>query len=263
MKDLKKIKNFLLDMDGTIYLGDRLFDVTPKLLDRIAKKGGRAVFLTNNSSKSGESYLQKLKGMGLEVSLDDFFTSGDATAITLKKRYASPRVYLIGTPSLERQFLDYGIELVKDENDIPDCVVLGFDLTLTYEKIRIGCKMIAKGAKFIATHPDRLCPAPEISIPDVGSMIKMFTEATGVVPEIMGKPEQTMASAVFERYGFAPDETAMVGDRLSTDIRFANNSGITAIAVLTGETTAREIAASVDAIPDFVFASVGELADEI
>lgn len=263
MKDIKKIKNFLLDMDGTIYVGERLFECTPRFLAKIREIGGRAVFVTNNSSKGQDAYLEKLARLGIDAAPEDIFTSGDAAAITIAERYARPRVYLMGTPSLEKQFRDYGIELLPFGAGRPDCAVLGFDLTLTYDKIRDACALIRDGVKFIATHPDRLCPAEGGSIPDVGSMIKMFAEATGVEPEIMGKPEKSMAKALFSRYGFLPEETAMVGDRLNTDIKFGNNAGIASVLVLSGETTAADLESSPCAVPDFVFPSVGELADAI
>jgi phosphoglycolate/pyridoxal phosphate phosphatase family enzyme len=260
--DISKVKNFLLDMDGTIYLGDRLFEGTPRLLESIKAIGGRAVYLTNNSSKSPEAYVEKLSRLGISATLDDIFTSGDAAALVLTERVKNPKVYLLGTPALQAHLEGYGVRAVE-AGEAPDFVLLGFDMTLTYEKLKNACALITAGVPFVATHPDLVCPVENGFIPDTGSMIKMFEAATGISPEIIGKPTANMARAVERRYGFLPEQTAMVGDRLSTDIKFGNNAGFAAILVLSGETDMEMYKSQSAARADFIFPSVSELADAI
>jgi len=218
--------------------------------------------LTNNSSKSPAAYVKKLTCLGVQAYTSHVFTSGDAAALILTERKINPKVYLLGTPELEEHLTRYGIQAVS-ALDNPDFVLLGFDITLTYEKIKTACELITAGVPFVATHPDLVCPVENGFIPDTGSMIKMFEAATGISPEIMGKPTSNMARAVERRYGFLPKETAMVGDRLSTDIKFANNAGIAAILVLSGITDMNLYSSQTDAHADFIFPSVYELADSI
>ena len=263
-KDIKSIKNFLFDMDGTIYLGEKLFPGTLPLLEKIRSSGRHAVFLTNNSSMSPEDYALKLSRLGIFAPPGDIFTSGDAAAQVLSGEFANAKIYLLGTPSLEKQLSRAGFEIVNSRAQIkPDVVLLGFDKTLTYEKIMHACEHISRGVPFYATHPDILCPMENGFIPDTGSMIKMFEAATGVSPVVVGKPEKTMADAVMSRYGFRPEETAMVGDRLMTDIAFANNAGIAAVLVLSGETDLKMYNSQNEAAADFIFPSVSELSAQL
>jgi 4-nitrophenyl phosphatase len=260
-KDIRRVKNFLLDMDGTIYLGSRLFPGTLPLLEKLKKTGRRALFLTNNSSMSPADYAAKLCRMGIQAEPGDVFTSGDAAAAYLKKHLpGGKRVFLLGTPSLEKQMRDEGFDIINGNPETePDLVLLGFDKTLTYEKIMLACRHISRGAPFYATHPDLVCPVEDGFIPDAGAMIKMFEAAAGVSPTVIGKPRKAMAEAVFERCGFLPEQTAMVGDRLATDIAFANQSGIYAVLVLSGETDLAAYRAQNEVWADFIYPSVSEL----
>ncbi len=262
-RSIKQIKNFLLDMDGTIYLGDRVFPGTLPLLEKIKTTGRRAVFLTNNSSMSPENYAVKLMRLGINAAPGDVFTSGDAAAEFLTKQNRGRNIFLLGTKSLEEQLARAGFHIVNGGGETPDAVLLGFDKTITYEKIMRACAYIVSGTPFYATHPDLVCPVENGFIPDTGSMIKMFEAATGVSPAVIGKPGKPMADAVFSRYGFVPSETAMVGDRRGTDIAFANNSRITAVLVLSGETNLSSYNAQTGVIADFIYDSVTELNSEL
>lgn len=264
MNDIRKIKNFLLDMDGTIYLGNQLFPGTIPLLTRIAEKGGRAIFLTNNSSASPAAYVQKLARLGVTVTEDDIFTSGDAAVFTLLKIFgAPPKVYLLGTPELQEQLETAGFAIVNGTAETPDCVLLGFDKTLTYQKLVDACNWITAGVPYYATHPDFTCPVENGFIPDTGSMICLIEATTGKRPIIFGKPEKTMADAAMARYGFEAATTAMVGDRLMTDIRFGNNAGMASVLVLSGETTLEDYEKQTEAHADFIYPSVTELCAEL
>ncbi len=260
MPDIQNIRYFLLDMDGTIYLGDKLFSGTLPLLRRIREKNGRAVFLTNNSSASPRDYIDKLKKLGIPAADGDVFTSGDAAAFALLRRFgAPPKVYLLGTPPLAAQLAEYGIHTVNESGETPDCVLLGFDKTLTYARLETACRYLAAGLPYFATHPDLTCPVEDGFIPDAGAIARLIEAATGRVPVVFGKPESTMAEAAIQKYGFAREEAAMVGDRLSTDILFANNAGMAAILVLSGETDLAAYRAQSAARADFIYPSVAEL----
>ena len=263
MHELQNIRDFLLDMDGTIYLGNRLFAGTIPFLNRIRVRGGRVVFLTNNSSASPLTYVQKLNGMGIDAGIGDVFTSGDAAAITLLKQFGHPpSIYLLGTPALASHLAGYGIRVVN-EPATPDCVLLGFDKTLTYERLATACRLISAGLPYYATHPDLVCPVENGFIPDAGAMMALIHAATGRLPVVFGKPERAMADAAAERYGLSPDTTAMVGDRLSTDIRFANQAGMTAILVLSGETKHSDYLSQHEVHADWIFPSIRELCDAL
>lgn len=259
MKDLDKIKCFLLDMDGTFYLGNELIDGALELLDILKKENKTFLFLTNNSSKSKKAYKDKLKKFGCEVFEDNIFTSGEATIIYLKKRKKDSKIFLLGTPSLEEEFESSGFKLIRDRNEKPDFLVLGFDKTLTYDKMCIACDFLRDGVEYIATHRDINCPIEgKKYIPDTGAMIKMFEASTGKLPLVIGKPYEHIIEAITEKYGLKKDELAVVGDRLYTDIKVGINSRITSILVLSGETS-EEMYRESDIKADYVFPSVKEL----
>jgi len=262
LKEFNKLSFFMLDMDGTIYLGDKLLKGAMDYLKKVKEKGKRYIFLTNNSSKNKMTYVQKLNKLGIDATEDDVFTSGDATIIYLKKQKANPKVYLLGTPDLEHSFEKEGIELVKGRNGNPDYVVLGFDQTLTYEKIWIACDYLREGVPFIATHPDFNCPLDDNKfMPDTGAMIEMFKAATGVSPLVIGKPSKGMVDSVIEKYQVEREKIAMVGDRLYTDVAIGKNAGISSILVLSGETSKEEYENQDKFKADFIFDGVYEMID--
>jgi len=232
---------FILDMDGTFYLESTPIEGALEFLDILESMGKKYIFFTNNSSKSIKDYIVKLRGMGVAASEENLFSSGAVTIDFLKRNRPGKSVYLIGTESLNEGFASGGIEL-NDEN--PDIVVLGFDPTLTYEKIYKGCTFIREGSEFIATHPDVNCPVKGGFMPDTGSMMKMFTESTGVEPEIMGKPHSHTVEALEAATGISREKMVFVGDRLQTDIAMGINNGATAVLVMTGATSEEILAAS-------------------
>ncbi len=250
-KRLEKIKLFALDMDGTIYLGNQIFPFTLPFLEGLKNAGKKYVFLTNNSSKSGDDYYQKLKKMGVETDRSLIYTSGDATIEYLKGILPGARVFLMGTRNLEEDFRNAGFRL--DESS-PDFVVLGFDLTFTYEKLEKACHFIRQGVPFIATHPDFNCPMEQGQmIPDCGALSAAITAATGVKPKVIGKPNKEMLEGLLKRAGVTKEELCIMGDRLITDIKMGIDFGILNILVLTGEAKAEDLSHS-PIIPDFVIA---------
>lgn len=238
MNKLKDKSVFLLDMDGTIYLGDKLIDGALEFLKKIKSINKKYIFLTNNSSKNKLSYVEKLNNLGINASLDDIFTSGEATTIYLKNKLPNGKVFLLGTKELEDEFINEGFEIVKERNKDVDFVVLGFDTTLTYEKLWIACEYISEGMDYIATHPDFNCPLPEGKfMPDAGAMAAFIEASTGITPKVIGKPNKEMVNALLEKYSVNLEDVVMVGDRLYTDIKMGEVSNISTVLVYSGETT--------------------------
>lgn len=241
IEKLKSIKCFMLDMDGTFYLSDHLLPGALEFMDFLAKKELDYLFLTNNSSKNKDLYTDKIRKLGFNVDADKIFTSGEATCIYLKKHSDFRKIYLLGTPALEKEFIQAGYELTAED---PQAVVLGFDTTLTYEKIWKACDLIREGLPYIATHPDYNCPTETGFMPDIGSFMAMIEASTGKWADvIIGKPHRHIVDAVVEKTGFSLDELAMIGDRLYTDIALGK-AGIKTVLVLSGETKTEDLAGS-------------------
>ncbi|WP_022819727.1 HAD-IIA family hydrolase [Fusobacterium russii] len=263
MKNIKDIKCFLLDMDGTIYLGNKLIDGAKEFLNTLKENKIKYLFLTNNSSKNKDRYVEKLNGLGIEANREDVFTSGEATTIYLNKLKKGAKIFLLGTKDLEEEFEKAGFVLIKERAKDIDFVVLGFDTTLTYEKLWIACEYISEGTTYIATHPDFNCPLEGGKfMPDVGSMIELIKASTGKVPTVIGKPSSHIIEAILNKYNLKKEELAMVGDRLYTDIRTGLDNGLTSILVMSGETDDEMLKETIYK-PDFIFKSVKELKEEL
>ena len=252
---LDKVKLFVLDMDGTFYLGDRRIDGALDFIHKVKETGRDFIFFTNNSSKNGSMYIEKLAAMDCPITKDRIMTSGDVTAAYLKSKYPGKKVYLVGTPALEAVFREEGICLTEEK---PEVVVIGFDMTLTYEKLERACSYIREGAVFLATHKDINCPTETGFIPDCGAICAAITLSTGVLPRYLGKPCRETLDMVLQRTGYNKDEIAVVGDRIYTDVATGVNNGALGILVLSGETKRADIAAS-EVQPDGVFESLKEM----
>jgi len=251
---LRNAECFLFDMDGTIYLDDQLLPGAEALVAYLAEKKIPHFFLTNNSSRSQDDYVTKLAGLGLHVPQEHIFTSGEATARYLKRQKPGSTVYRVGTPSLEKEFQKHGFVLT---NENPDFAVLGFDTTLTYQKLWDLCDFVRGGLPYIATHPDVNCPTADGFMPDIGSMIELVAASTGRRPDIIvGKPYSPIVEAIVEKTGFEAHQIVMVGDRLYTDIALGQ-AGLTTVLVLSGEANEEDLAES-EFQPDFVLENVAE-----
>ena len=255
MNSLADIRLFLLDMDGTVYLGSRLLPGSLDFLRYLGETGRDHLFLTNNSSRNAQYYAQKLTKLGWPAQPDEILTSGEATALYLGGLKPAARIYLLGTPDLETEFAAHGFVLT-DEN--PDYVVLGFDMTLTYDKLVRACDLVRGGVPFIATHPDLNCPTETGYIPDCGAMTALITASTGVTPKVIGKPNREIIDAMFRKKPVRRDQVAMVGDRLYTDIVMGHNAGVTSVLVLSGEAKESDIPAA-PVKPDHVAGGLGAL----
>jgi HAD superfamily hydrolase (TIGR01450 family) len=256
-KTLANLRHFIFDMDGTLYLGDRLFAGTLGLMARLKATGRTWCYITNNSSRSTQDYNGKVQRLGIPVPPQFMITSGAATADYLLREAKLQRVFVLGTPSLEQELAGAGLRLTEAD---AQAVVLGFDLTFTWDKFNRACRLLRRGAAFVATHPDLTCPTPDGPVPDCGALTAAFTAATGLRPTVIGKPHRAMLDTALHRMGATPRDTAIVGDRLYTDMEMGFRGGLTTILVLSGESTA-ETAAQAPRQPDWILPSVTELAE--
>ena len=235
---------FLLDMDGTLYLDDRLFDKVPEFLSHVRRIGGRYLFLTNNSSRGVEGYMEKLSRMGIPTAPEDYLTSVDAAIDHLRRFHAGEKCYVFGTRAFYGQLQTAGIPVTDRPEDDVDILLCGFDRELTFRKLEDACILLNRGVTWLATNPDWVCPTWYGSVPDCGSVCRMLTTATGREPLFLGKPRPAMAELALRRTGFAPEQAVIVGDRLYTDIACGVNAGVDTAVVFTGEAKPEEIPAS-------------------
>ena len=260
--DIKNIKLFLFDMDGTLYLGDNLFSFTTELLETIKSVGGRYMFMTNNSSKSVVDYIKKLKKLGVESVYDDFITSSQATAFYLKKYYKDARLYVCGTESLKEELRSHGFTVTEELSEV-DVIVMGNDNELTFKKLEDVCKLLlARDLPYIATNPDYVCPTEFGSVPDCGSVCDMIYNCTKKRPVFIGKPEALMPTLAMEMAGIDNEHTAVIGDRIYTDVKSGLKAGALAILVMSGETTEEILNESSDK-PDLVLKDCSEIIEAI
>ena len=228
----EKIKCFILDMDGTIYLGNELFPFTKDFLKKVEETGREYYFFTNNSSKSQRAYIEKLGKLGIPIKKDQMMISSHVII----------------------KYLDMNL---TDED--PDIVVLGFDTTLTYEKLSKACHYIRNGCTYFGINPDWNCPMEGGTfIPDCGSMAKLIEASTGRFPEFFGKPSKHTLDYIIQQTGYEPDEIAIVGDRLYTDIAVADQSDVMSILVLSGESTREDVKTS-DVKPNVILEDLSEI----
>ena len=242
MRELENKKLFVFDMDGTIYLGDIVFPKAVHLIKRLRSEGRKILFFTNNASHSPEFYAKKLARLGFEPREGEIMTSGDVTVEFLKRNRAGKKVYLVGTPDLEDSFKRAGIPL--SDGSAPrsgDIVITSFDTTLTYDKLSRACRLIMNGSEYLSTHPDFNCPTEDGFIPDSGAISAFVTASTGVTPRYFGKPYSDTMDMICSATGVDKQDAAVVGDRLYTDIAIGKRSGVTAILVLTGETSEKDL----------------------
>ena len=274
---LSRLRHIALDMDGTIYLGSRLFPFTRGFLEDMRSAGIGYSFLTNNPTRSVADYIRKLEGLGIQASEDNMYTTSLAAIDWIKETYPSARrLFLLGTPSMVTQFEKAGfVSCADDPADVPDVLVVAFDPTLTYERLCRAAWWASQGIPYVATNPDRVCPTDKPTVlVDCGSLQKCIEHATSRRPDIvLGKPDPTMLRGIMHRHGLKPDEIAMVGDRIYTDTAMAHNAGAVGVLVLSGETTlATAEAVARDAAtnpapefypPDFIVRDIRELGDMI
>lgn len=248
MAACSRIRHVALDMDGTIYMGSTLFPCTIPFLEMLRENGIGYSFLTNNPTRSTDDYLKKLEGLGIHTPREAMTTSAVSTIDYIRLHHPEARrLFLLGTPSMVAEFEAAGFEAAADSaDDRPDLLVVAFDTTLTYSRLCRAAWWAAQGIPYIATNPDRVCPTDQPTVlVDCGSLCRAIEHATSRCPDVViGKPNPGMLQVIRERYGLRPEEIAMCGDRIYTDVQTALNAGSLGVLVLSGETTLETALAS-------------------
>lgn len=255
---LKNKKLWLFDMDGTVYLGNRLFDGTTELLGKITADGGKYVFITNNSSKGIEDYVKKVTAMGIKADESNFYTSVDAAIMLLKERFGKGLIYAQGTKSFIKNLKSGGLNVTEKYDEKSECVIVGFDTELTLEKLSATCRTLLKDIPYYATNPDWVCPTEFGYVPDCGSMCFGIEKATGKTPVFIGKPNPVMIEEVIKKFGAEKSDAVVIGDRIYTDVASGVNAGVDTVLVLSGETTA-EVCNESKIKPSLVLSGVKEI----
>lgn len=258
MKSLSEKKLFLLDMDGTIYLDNDLFDGTLDFLNEVKARGGRYLFVTNNSSKSVDAYVKKLCSIGIPATAEDFLTSTDATILYLNNKFPGRKFYSFGTASFTEQLRAGGVNVTTEISDDVFGIVMGNDNELTFKKLEDACILLLRDIEYIATNPDWVCPTAFGYVPDCGSVAEMLWRATGKRPQFIGKPRPEMLLLAMEKLGYSKDESVMIGDRVYTDIAAGYNAGIDTIFVLSGEGTVAD-AENTETKPTYILQGIREV----
>ncbi|MBD3414469.1 MAG: HAD-IIA family hydrolase [Candidatus Aminicenantes bacterium] len=252
---LQSKKVVFLDLDGTIYLGNRLIEGAQKFLKYLESSGIQYYFLSNNSSRSKQDYVQKLSGLGIQTSQNRILLSTDGVIDFLVRNQVKD-TYVVGTRSMKEMFKKQGIET---NSPCPKYVVLGFDTELVYEKLKKAALFLLDEIPLLATHPDMVCPTPEGPIPDIGSMLALFEKATGKKAlKIFGKPNVEMVQHLMKKHHASPREVAMIGDRIYTDMELSNRLNCDFFLVLSGETSPQE-AARLPKKPALVAENIGQI----
>ena len=257
---LENKKLFLFDIDGTIAIGDTLYNGSRELLSYISSVGGKSYFITNNSTKSGTDYVKKFKNcFGLDATENLFVTSGYMTLCFLKKHFSLQKIYCLGTSSFIRELKNNGLTVTEEADDDIACIIAGFDNELTYRKLEIACELLStRDLPFYATNPDLRCPVPFGFVPDCGAICEMLRSSTGKTPVYLGKPNAAVVDFCLSGSGFSKEETLVVGDRLYTDIACGINAGVDTCVLFTGEAKKEDLANTAFS-PDYCFDTVTDL----
>ena len=254
-QSLDGIKAVFLDLDGTIYLGDSLIDGALDFLGRLEERGIKRYFLSNNSSKSVEQYVEKLRDLGIDADKDEVLLSTHDLISWLSKKEVTS-TFLVGTEGMRSMLEEQGIETSSEQ---PEFVVLGYDTEISYEKLATASIHLHEGVQMVASHPDMVCPSPRGGLPDTGAYMSLFKATTGMGPvHVCGKPNKGMILHKVEDLGLKPSECCMVGDRLYTDIEMADRAGVYGILVLSGEASVDDVEEG-ELRPSLVVDSVAEL----
>ncbi len=253
---LQKKEIFFFDLDGTLYLGNKLFKGVIELIEKLKKENKLVFFLSNNSSKSTSDYLKKLKNLNLNVAINDIILSQHPTIDYLKKKNYN-KIFLMGNQSLKLEFEQEGFELTEED---PEILVLGFDQELTYDRLVKASFLLQNDIPYIATHLDNRCLTEDGYIPDAGGIAALLYKATERMPRVFGKPNKEMLLFKLEQLKISPKRAIMFGDRLYTDMRMGLEAGVSTCCVLSGETTLEMIKKS-EYKPDFIINGIWEILD--
>ncbi|PID86236.1 MAG: haloacid dehalogenase [Chloroflexi bacterium] len=263
MTSLSHIKNLILDADGVLWCGDTPIPGLHEFIDTLNQKGIGFVVATNNASKTSMMYTERFKRYGIDVSPEQVVPSAEATASYLREEYpAGTAVFPVGEKGLHDALLAQGFTLVSEEEALTgakaELVVVGFNRHATYQLMAMGAHLINQGARFIGTNPDPSYPSERGPMPGAGALLAFIQASTGVKPTIIGKPGPIMFQQAVKRLGGTLENTAMVGDRLTTDILGAHNIGLNTILVLSGVSKLEDVKIQ-NIKPDFIFADIREI----
>ena len=258
MKGGPTLNGYILDLDGTVYRGERLIPGAAEAIGELKRRGRRVVFLSNKPLYSRADYADKLSRLGIPTSADEVINSSLVLARLLSREAPGAKVFAIGEQPLLEELERAGLELSEDPGEI-EYVIAAFDRTFDYRKLEIAFQALKRGARFYATNPDRTCPVEAGEIPDAAGVIAALEATAGREVELVaGKPSRHMVQAALEVLSLPPQRCAMVGDRLETDIRMARENDLVAILTLTG-VTRREDLELAPVAPDYVIDSIAEL----
>lgn len=254
---------FLFDMDGTIYIGNKPIDGAFQVIKKIIEAGKKVFFFTNNSSKSKNEYVLKLKGFGLDIKKENIISSNQVAANYINEHYKGARVLYLGNFETSSEMKEYGVNVLpayeKNMDQKIDIALMAYDTGLNYEKIKTFAYFLNKGVKYMATHPDINCPSKMGLIPDVGSFIEMFAASTGRHPDkVLGKPSVEVLDFALKLGNTPKEKTVFFGDRMYTDILMAKQNDMTSVLVLSGETKHEDLE-KYDYEPDFIIDSLKTL----
>lgn len=251
-------RGYIFDLDGTVYLGERLLPGAAEAIARLRAGGAGVVFLTNKPFQRREAYAAKLEMLGVPAAPADVINSSLVLARRLAREAPGARVFTIGEPPLLEELQEAGLVMEEDPARV-EWVVASLDRDLTYRKLVIGYQALARGARFCATNPDRTLPLDGEQLPDCAAVIAALEACSGRRVEwVAGKPSPLMLQTALERLGLPAGQCLMVGDRLETDVAMGRAGGTWTAAVLTGVTTP-EILAATPHRPDFVCAGIDEV----
>jgi HAD superfamily hydrolase (TIGR01450 family) len=262
-RSLKSKKLFLLDIDGTVSLDAEWIDGAPEFLNLVEENGGKYIFITNNSTKGIGDYVDKYRGMGLDVDSSNFLTASYVTACFLKEKHEGELIYVLGTKSFAKELMDFGLEVVQEvtEENIEKirAAVVGFDNELTYRKVTDICRLLStREVEYYATNMDLACPVTFGFVPDCGAICRMIACAVKREPEYIGKPNKLMVTMAAEKYGYALEDILVIGDRLYTDIACGINAGVDTLVVFTGEAKKEDLETT-EFVPSYYCETIGEL----
>jgi NagD protein len=260
---VSRYRGFVLDLDGTVYLGDRLLPGARETVEALRDAGASILYMTNKPLDPSADYAEKLTGLGLPTAPCEVVSSLDALVGYLTATHPGARALCVSEPLVAETLTGVGLTVVGyDEAETADVVVVSFDRTFDYAKLHAAFRAVNAGAVIVATNPDRYCPTPDGGLPDCAAMLAAIEACTGAHAEaVVGKPSPQMVAAMLDRLGLPADQVLIVGDRLETDVRMAREAGVDVALVASGATT-REAAMAADPRPTYVLDGLGDLMTE-
>ena len=257
---MRQYQGYLLDLDGTVYLGEQLVPGAGRAIAALRDRGARVLFLSNKPLARRESYAAKLTRLGVPAGPEDVMNSPLASARYLSRHHPGARIYVLGEQPLVDELAEARLDFATSP-DATDIVLVSWDRQLTYDKLDWAHQALARGARFFATNPDVTCPLEDgLRVPDTGANIAALQASTGRQLEVMiGKPSPIITEMALDHLELTADECLMVGDRLATDMAMGACAGMDTALVLTGVTSPEELEGA-QWRPTYVLESIADLA---